>query len=869
MGNNIFIQHYASIKRQFLKNNPYSCLIGANIDINPHQVEGFCAAVASLKTGGIILADEVGLGKTIEAGLVLKYVIQNGGKRILLIMPSNLRKQWQIELEEKFNIYSIVVDSYNIDDYYDKVNVSNEDVAVIICSYNYASKKADLLSKTVWDFIIFDEAHKLRNVHKSGIKTAKNIYQLTKGIPKILLTATPIQNNLLDLYGLVYFIDDKIFFDKQIYAKRYLKDKNYEALKEHIKPVIQRTLRKDVAYYLSFKERTCITVDFKLSQSEAILYKLINDYLKRDILYSIPSSNRTLITVVIRKLLASSSYAVAETFEVLKERLKLLKESTRIENVDKGLDYFFSYLDDDSDEEEEAKFSELYDKEKVNEFIQHEIEIVENIIRLAKSIDKNAKASALFEALSIAFIRQKEFGINEKVVIFTESVRTQEYLFNELIRNGYENEVLIFNGSNSDKQTGDLYKAWKAKNFGKVFGSRNVEVKHAIVDYFKTNCKILLLTDAGSEGLNLQFCNTVINYDLPWNPQKIEQRIGRCHRYGQKNDTVVINLLNTENLADRRVYEILSQKFMLFEGVFGASDQALGLLESGMDFEKRILQIYQSCDSIGEFNKEFKSLEKEFDRKRNTKFKQLRSLLADNDENIKSKYFKEIISEITDYLDENEDLQNIDMPDMKMDLPAAFKLESYGLNKYNLNHGYIFIGGFYNNDKLIYPVLNMFDENKNKIYLDQETIISIIKNINDNTVTKINIKENEVEKCADDIYSDLMLKYYSQNKNIIEYTNSKISNWCEIRKEQFNMGIETITSEIEEMKSQCAATKNFKEKVDYKRQAEEREKERNNIIIKYHEAIEAIENEADKIKQDFKKQFDINPFLIARLILKF
>lgn len=869
MGDNIFIQHYASIKKEFLKNNPYNCLIGSNIDVNPHQVEAFCSAVSSLKTGGIILADEVGLGKTIEAGLVLKYVIQNGGKRVLLIMPSNLRKQWQIELEEKFNIYSVVVDSYNMDEYYEKVDTENKNVAVIICSYNYASKRNYIFSKTAWDFVVFDEAHKLRNVHKSGIKTSKNLYQLTKAIPKILLTATPIQNNLLDLYGLVYFIDERIFFDKQIYGKRYLKDKNYEELKKQINKVIHRTLRKDVADYLSFKERICITVDFKLSPSEAILYKMVNDYLKREILYSIPSSNRTLITVVVRKLLASSSHAVAETFEVLKERLKLLKESTRIESVDKGLDYFFSYLDDDNEDEEENKIAELYDKEKVNEFIQHEIDIVDNIIKLARDIDNNAKATALFKALSIAFKRQNELKIDEKVVVFTESVRTQEYLFNELIKNGYENEVLVFNGTTSDRHTGDIYRAWKAKNFGKVFGSRNVEVKHAIVDYFKSNCKILLLTDAGSEGLNLQFCNTVINYDLPWNPQKIEQRIGRCHRYGQKNDTIVINLLNTENLADRRVYEILSQKFMLFEGVFGASDQAIGLLESGMNFEKRILQIYQSCDSIGEFNKEFKALEKDFDRKRNTKFKELKTLLVEEKENNKSGYYKRFLSEIFNYLDENVAWENVQKPNSKMNLPAAFKVKSAVLKKYNLSHGYIFVGGFYNNEKLIYPVLSVFDESNNKINLDENSIIDIIKNIDENTAEKINIKEKDVDKCGNSMYEELTLNYYDQYQKLIQYNNAKINNWSEIRKEQFNLEIEAITSEIQEIMEQCAATKIFKEKIDYKKKAETRETERNDIIIKYHYAIQEIDNEADRIKQGFKRQFDIDPYLIVRVILKF
>lgn len=132
----------------------------------------------------------------------------------------------------------------------------------------------------------------------------------------------------------------------------------------------------------------------------------------------------------------------------------------------------------------------------------------------------------------------------------------------------------------------------------------------AIVEAFRDEYKILLVTDSGSEGLNLQFCNTIINYDLPWNPQKIEQRIGRCHRYGQKNDVVVINLLNTQNVADKRVYEILSEKFELFQGVFGASDKAIGLLESGADFEKRVTLIYQECKTTSDFTKQFKDLEK-------------------------------------------------------------------------------------------------------------------------------------------------------------------------------------------------------------------------------------------------------------------
>lgn len=197
----------------------------------------------------------------------------------------------------------------------------------------------------------------------------------------------------------------------------------------------------------------------------------------------------------------------------------------------------------------------------------------------------------------------------------TESIRTQQYMFEELSHAGYEGQILKFNGSTNDPVTKQIYKAWKARNYGKYVGSRNVELKNAIVEAFRDEYKILLVTDSGSEGLNLQFCNTIINYDLPWNPQKIEQRIGRCHRYGQKNDVVVINLLNTQNVADKRVYEILSEKFELFQGVFGASDKAIGLLESGADFEKRVTLIYQECKTTSDFTKQFKNLEKELEKK--------------------------------------------------------------------------------------------------------------------------------------------------------------------------------------------------------------------------------------------------------------
>lgn len=212
-------------------------------------------------------------------------------------MPSNLRKQWQVELEEKFDIDSLIVDSSNWEDYLARVKSKQ---AVIIVSYHFASKRKTEFGKIAWDFCVFDEAHRLRNVYKNGSKMANSLYELTKGVPKILLTATPMQNTLLDIYGLVQFIDDRVFYSKQIFSERYLRGEDYNDLKACLEPVVQRTLRKEVAEYIQFSERKEMTIDFELSPMEIELYVMVNNYLKKEILYALPNSHRTLITSVIR-----------------------------------------------------------------------------------------------------------------------------------------------------------------------------------------------------------------------------------------------------------------------------------------------------------------------------------------------------------------------------------------------------------------------------------------------------------------------------------------------------------------------------------------------------------------------------------------
>lgn len=213
MEGNLLLEQFSRYKKLELEASPFHFLLDANIELNPHQINAFCAAIQALKTGGIVLADEVGLGKTIEAGLVLKYVLESGAKRVLIALPASLRKQWELELEDKFGLESVILDRLTVEkDSSDwrKRLTDNKSVRIVLTSYDYSSKLMKRFPEVKWDFIIIDEAHNLRNVFH-GTKRAKNLYELSKGIPKILLTATPLQNSLTDLHGLVSFIDQRIF----------------------------------------------------------------------------------------------------------------------------------------------------------------------------------------------------------------------------------------------------------------------------------------------------------------------------------------------------------------------------------------------------------------------------------------------------------------------------------------------------------------------------------------------------------------------------------------------------------------------------------------------------------------------------------
>src|SRR5690606_6597457 len=344
-----------------------------------------------------------------------------------------------------------------------------------------------------------------------------------------------------------------------------------------------------------FTKRHPIVQEFTPEESEDRLYDLVSEYLRRPNLEALPASQRSLMTLVLRKLLASSTFAIAGALASMSARLRAkLEPEAPLLPLEDELDEDYEALDETAEE-----WPEDPDEGPVTEAdraaIEAEIRDLDEFARLAGSIEHNAKGRALLTALEIAFEKAKALGAPEKAILFTESRRTQSYLLRVLADSPWRDGIVLFNGTNTDEQSREIYSRWieRHRATDRVTGSRTADLRSALVDYFREEGRIMIATEAGAEGINLQFCALVVNYDLPWNPQRIEQRIGRCHRYGQKHDVVVVNFLNRKNEADQHVFRLLSEKFHLFEGVFGASDEVLGAIESGVDFEKRIAAIYQ------------------------------------------------------------------------------------------------------------------------------------------------------------------------------------------------------------------------------------------------------------------------------------
>lgn len=621
-----------------------SAVASAQVDLNPHQVDAALFAFRSPLSKGALLADEVGLGKTIEAGLVLSQKWAERKRRILVIAPSNLRKQWFQELSEKFFLPCRILESKSYNAAIKQGQFRPFEVPeIVICSYQFARSKAGDVHAVAWDLVVIDEAHRLRNVYKPTNVIANTLQQALAGKHKLLLTATPLQNSLLELFGLVSFIDEHTFGDLKSFREQYAnldQERVFETLKARLQPFCYRTLRRQVTAYIPYTKRLPLVEEFTPEEGEDRLYHLVSAYLQRDNLQALPASQRSLMTLVLRKLLASSTFAIAGALTSISNRLKAkLRKEEPAESLEEDLSADYEGLDETAEEWAEDESVESL-SEADRRAIEQEIADLDAFAQLAGSIEHNAKGKALLKALTIAFNKARELGGAEKAIIFTESRRTQDYLLRLLGDSEFADRIVLFNGSNTDERSRLIYGQWLERHRGtdRISGSRTADMRSALVDYFHDQGRIMIATEAGAEGINLQFCSLVVNYDLPWNPQRIEQRIGRCHRYGQKHDVVVVNFLNRKNAADQRVFELLSEKFHLFEGVFGASDEVLGAIESGVDFEKRIAAIYQRCRKSEEIQGAFDQLQLELSFEINASIRRTRQQLLENfDDEVREK----------------------------------------------------------------------------------------------------------------------------------------------------------------------------------------------------------------------------------------
>ena len=610
-------------------------LFDATVDLNPHQIEAALFALKSPLFKGVLLADEVGLGKTIEAGIVLCQYWSERRRRLLVICPASLRKQWALELEEKFNLPAVVLDAKT---WRDKAKLGHSPLnqkAIVTLSYNYANRIREELKAIAWDLVVIDEAHKLRNAYRESNKIGQGIRWATEDCRKLLLTATPLQNSLLELYGLSTLIDEHLFGDVNAFRSQYTNaGGDLDGLRQRLSGFCRRTLRNQVSEYIRYTERRAITRPFRPTDEE----HNVTAFLQRTESYAIPKRQRHLTELILRKLLASSSLAIAGTLETMKLRLETLRDEKIQDDpefaeqliADEELenDLLDEILAIDPVEEESSTDHPPIDRKQLNE----EIALLAQLSTWAHSIGTDTKTRSLLSALEIGFQQMLITGAQRKALIFTESRRTQTYLKDYLKANGYAGQIVQFSGTNNSPEATAIYESWLTNNqgTGRIAGSRDIDIRTALIEHFRDHASILIATEAAAEGVNIQFCSLVINYDLPWNPQRVEQRIGRCHRYGQQHDVVVINFLNERNDADKRVLELLTEKFNLFNGVFGASNDVLGTIESGVDFEKRILSIYQECRTPAEIEAAFKLLQTEMDERIQARMTDTRKMLLEN-----------------------------------------------------------------------------------------------------------------------------------------------------------------------------------------------------------------------------------------------
>jgi adenine-specific DNA-methyltransferase len=401
---------------------------------------------------------------------------------------------------------------------------------------------------------------------------ARRVRGFLRSTPVLLLTATPMQNSLAELWGLVQYVEPtgtllgdiatfrKVFCDED---DRTLVPGLEHELQRRLAIVLQRTLRRQAQEFLDrpFTQRRCRLYEYAMSDAERSLYDDVTEYLLGPSLYAFSGRQRRLLLIGFHRRMASPIPALAASLENVAARLRRLQAGLHFDdtviNVRRDLE------DEDEIEEPPEEPAPPIDRADLAAELVH----VEGFVARARSVPNDAKARSFQEAIKVILDLGRDGRASGKAVVFTESITTQEYLRRLLLAIGLgEEDIALFRGVNDHERAQQAYARWQQEDSARlphgVRPSREVGVRLALVHEFRTRSKVLVCTEAGAKGLNLQFCETVINYDLPWNPQRIEQRIGRCHRYSQQRDVTVVHFIARDNEAHRLTFEILSQKWI-------------------------------------------------------------------------------------------------------------------------------------------------------------------------------------------------------------------------------------------------------------------------------------------------------------------
>jgi superfamily II DNA or RNA helicase len=605
----------------------------ARIDPNPHQIDAVIFALRRLPEGGCILADEVGLGKTIEAGLVIAQSRAEGLQRILLIVPKSLIGQWQNEL---FNLFGIQTRE-------DQTGFLGPGVYLVGREFAGSERgAAPLGAAPPFDLVVIDEAHEaFAGLHRrygsdgaydessEDAMMAHRVRSFLRSAPVLLLTATPMQNSLAELWGLVQYVErsgtllgDIATFRKVFCPEddRTLVPGQEHELQRRLATVLQRTLRRQAQEFLDrpFTKRRCRLYEYTMSDDERALYDDVTEYLLQPSLFAFSGRQRRWLLIGFHRRMASSIPALAASLENVAARLRRLAAGR---GAGDAADEMLRDLEEDDEETEEPTEEAPVPTDQTA--LAAELVRVADFVARAHSLPNDAKARSFREAIRVVLDLGSDGRGSGKAVVFTESITTQEYLRRLLLEMGLKDEeITLFRGVNDHARAHQAYSRWQQEEGVRLARgsrpSREVGVRLALVHEFRTRSKVLVCTEAGAKGLNLQFCDTVINYDLPWNPQRIEQRIGRCHRYSQQRDVTVVNFINRDNDAHRLTFEILSQKLDLFGRVLDASDTVLheprteapeiAVSAVSVEFESDLRRIYSRSRTVDEMAREIAAL---------------------------------------------------------------------------------------------------------------------------------------------------------------------------------------------------------------------------------------------------------------------